>query len=122
MQKKKIWRRWRHGPSTTISQNLGGGEGAGGLHIRTGPGRPPMTRSVNAKNPPPHPLRVCRHGKHWPDCGFADKYVRGGGHRRPIQRTLFQEEGFLMSTPPKQGMRGLYGARAGQKVGVLISS
>ena len=35
---KKLWRRWRHGPNTTISQNLrGGGGGAGGCRIQ-GPG------------------------------------------------------------------------------------
>ena len=38
---KKLWRRWCHGPNTTISQNLGGW-GAGGCCIQgPGPAAPP---------------------------------------------------------------------------------
>ena len=63
---KILWRRWRHGPDTTISQNPGGGGGGWGVsHTRTGPGRPPPPCSPccalgQAQMWPPRPLALQR--------------------------------------------------------------
>ena len=48
--RKKIRRRWYHGPCTTISQTRGPGAG-GGAHTRTGPGRRPPVAALAPKAP-----------------------------------------------------------------------